>query len=110
MLSDIIKQSSGWDTKALAEIFSNKKFLRSVDGDKEKYLADLISRDYEKTNIPLPREIIPDSVTLDALCYTHEKDPLTLPILLRYFTHKNLLQEAKDDLDKLNQKLQWIKI
>ncbi|MFP3020385.1 MAG: hypothetical protein ACEY3F_03440 [Wolbachia sp.] len=106
MLSDIIKQSSGWDTKALAEIFSNKKFLRSVDGDKEKYLADLISRDYEKTNITLPREIIPDSVTLDALCYTHEKDPLTLPILLRYFTHKNLLQEAKDDLDKLNQKLQ----
>ncbi|WP_353283413.1 hypothetical protein [Wolbachia endosymbiont (group A) of Pogonocherus hispidulus] len=102
MLSDIIKQSSGWDTKALAEIFSNKKFLRSVDGDKEKYLADLISG-YAVT---LPREIIPDSVTLDALCFTHKKDPLTLPILLRYFTHKNLLQEAKDDLDKLNQKLQ----
>ncbi|WP_265026386.1 hypothetical protein [Wolbachia endosymbiont (group A) of Bibio marci] len=106
MLSDIIKQSSGWDTKALAEIFSNKKFLRSVDGDKEKYLADLISKDYEKRNITLPREIIPDSVTLDALYFTHKKDPLTLPILLRYFTHKNLLQEAKDDLDKLNQKLQ----
>ncbi|WP_265033716.1 hypothetical protein [Wolbachia endosymbiont (group A) of Sicus ferrugineus] len=102
MLSDIIKQASGWDTKALAKIFSNKKFLRSADGDKEKYLADLISG-YAVT---LPREIIPDSVTLDALCFTHKKDPLTLPILLRYFTHKNLLQEAKDDLDKLNQKLQ----
>ncbi|KAG8172527.1 hypothetical protein JTE90_002918 [Oedothorax gibbosus] len=108
MLSDIIKQSSGWDTKALAEIFSNKKFLRSVDGDKEKYLADLISRDYEKTNITLPRKIIPNDVTLSALRYIYKKEPATLPILLRYFTHSNLLAEAKDDLDKVNQKLQGV--
>ncbi|WP_343289001.1 hypothetical protein [Wolbachia endosymbiont of Encarsia formosa] len=29
-----------------------------------------------------------------------------LTILLRYFTHKNLLQEAKDDLNRINRKLQ----
>ncbi|WP_353287017.1 hypothetical protein [Wolbachia endosymbiont (group A) of Anthophora plumipes] len=104
MLSDIIKQASGWDTKALAKIFSNKEFLKSADGDKEKYLADLISG-YAVT---LPREIIPDIVTLDALCFTYKKDPSILPILLKYLTHKNLLQEAKDDLDKLNQKLQGV--
>ncbi len=111
MLSEIIKQAGGSDTKALATIFSRKKFFRQVDGGEERYknyLIDLVSESsgYQDNTVTLPREIIPDSVTLDALYFTHKKDPLTLPILLRYFTHKNLLQEAKDDLDKLNQKLQ----
>ncbi|QOD37973.1 hypothetical protein [Candidatus Wolbachia massiliensis] len=107
MLSDIIKQAGGWDTKALAKIFSGKKLYRSVDGDKEKhknYLTGLVGEE----NVFLPKEIIPDSITLDTFVFTCKKDPLTLPVLLRYFAHKNLIKEAKDDLDKINQKLQGV--
>jgi uncharacterized membrane protein (DUF106 family) len=38
--------------------------------------------------------------------FTYKKDPSILSILLKYFTHRNLLEEAKDDLDEINQKLQ----
>ncbi|UVW84366.1 hypothetical protein [Wolbachia endosymbiont of Aedes albopictus] len=43
---------------------------------------------------------------MSALIFTYEKDPSTLPILLKYFTHKNLPKEAKDALDKINQELE----
>ncbi|UVW84367.1 hypothetical protein [Wolbachia endosymbiont of Aedes albopictus] len=61
MLSNIIKQSDGWDTKALAKIFSNKKFLKLVDGDKEKYLVGLSEPiSYPNVLVTLPKEIIPN--------------------------------------------------
>ncbi|MBC6686216.1 hypothetical protein H9I48_03085 [Wolbachia pipientis] len=107
MLSNIIKQSDGWDTKALAKIFSNKKFLKSADDGKGKYLVGLSEPiSYPNVLVTLPKEIIPNDVTLSALIFTYEKDPSTLPILLKYFTHKNLPKEAKDALDKINQELE----
>ncbi|MFP3015525.1 MAG: hypothetical protein ACEY3B_04405 [Wolbachia sp.] len=107
MLSNIIKQSDGWDTKALAKIFSNKKFLKSADDGKGKYLVGLSEPiSYPNVLVTLPKEIIPNDVTLNALIFTYEKDPSTLPILLKYFTHKNLPKEAKDALDKINQELE----
>lgn len=103
----IKKQTSEWYTKPLAVLFYNRKFIRSLGNDKENYLFNLTRRDF-CSSVTLPKEMIPDDVTLSALIFTHKKDPSTLPILLKYFTHKNLLKEAKDDLDKINQKLQGI--
>ncbi|MDE5061088.1 MULTISPECIES: hypothetical protein [Wolbachia] len=90
MLSDIIKS----DTKALHGIFVGKKFRRSADDGKGKYLVGLVSKhsEYSICVVTLPKEIIPNDVTLNALILTYEKDPSTLPILLKYFTHKNLLR------------------
>ncbi|MGL9718328.1 MAG: hypothetical protein ACR5K9_06655 [Wolbachia sp.] len=116
MLNNIVKQASNWDTKALSKIFNEKKFSRSSDGDKKKYrnyLLDLVSENsnrgyHERDVVTLPKEIIPDNVTLDTFTFAYKKDPSILPILLKYFTHKSLLKEAKDDLDKINQKLQGV--
>ncbi|WP_349967113.1 hypothetical protein [Wolbachia endosymbiont of Armadillidium arcangelii] len=105
MLSNIIES----DTKALAKVFSNKEFYRPVDGNKKDYktyLADIVSEDLRK--VVLPKEIIPNQVTLNVFAFAYRKDSSILPILLKYFTYKNLLKEAKGDLDKINQKLQGV--
>ncbi|WP_264705211.1 hypothetical protein [Wolbachia endosymbiont (group A) of Gymnosoma rotundatum] len=111
MLGDIIKQVRDSDVKALSEIFSRKKIYRSVDGSKKNYkayLADIVSENYGYPikEVILPKEIIPNLITLEAFAVAHRKDPSISPILLKYFTHKNLLKEAKKDLNKINQKLQ----
>ncbi|RDD33754.1 hypothetical protein Wcon_02231 [Wolbachia endosymbiont of Cylisticus convexus] len=116
MLNNIIKS----DTKALGKVFGEKEFLRSKEG----CLVNLTSKTYydehiyldghteiEKINavVALSEEIIPDNVSLNVFTFIYEKDPLILPILLKYFTHKNLLQKVRDDLDKINQNLQMRK-
>ncbi|WP_265039189.1 hypothetical protein [Wolbachia endosymbiont (group A) of Yponomeuta plumbellus] len=111
MLGDIIKQVRDSDVKALSEIFSRKKIYRLVDGSEKNYkayLADIVSEncDYPIKEVILPKEIIPNLITLEAFAVAHRKDPSISPILLKYFTHKNLLKEAKKDLNKINQKLQ----
>ncbi|NEV48979.1 hypothetical protein EUZ93_00340 [Wolbachia pipientis] len=99
MLSNIIE----FDTKALAKVFGGKEFMKS----KERCLVSLTSETYcNNAVVALPKEIIPCNVSLGVFTSIYEKEPLILPILLRYFTHKNLLQEVKDDLDKINQNLQ----
>lgn len=107
MLSNI-KESGA--KKVLAKVFSRKTFHRQVSGNKgeyKNYLIDLVSRcgSYERV-IVMPKEMVPNDVTLDAFNFVYQKDHSILPILLRYLTHTDLLREAKDDLDEVNQKLQ----
>lgn len=107
MLSNVIRS----DAKALSKVFSNKKFYESLDGNEKNYKAYQSAifsegHDYFSKEVVLPKEIIPNLVTFSAFTFSYRKDPSILPILLKYFTHKNLLKEAKGDLNKINQKLQ----
>ncbi|MFT4314118.1 MAG: hypothetical protein AB3P11_03315 [Wolbachia pipientis] len=105
MFSNIIESGA----KSLAKISSNKKFCKPFNfcTENKDYLLDLsVLELVQKGTVFLPKKILPNDISWSVFNFTYQKDPLMLPILLRYFTHKNLLQEAKDDLNRINRKLQ----
>lgn len=63
---------------------------------------------YDTRGVNLPGRKIPNTATLYAFNLVCRKYPLALPVLLKYLIHNDLLEDAKDDLEKIYRKLQSV--
>lgn len=82
MLSSFIEEIYSWDTKALVKFYRNS----ALDS--------------------LEKGVVPNTVAFYALTSFYNKYPAVLPILLKYCIHKDLLEDAREDLDNIHQTLQ----